>query len=383
MNILVVCHFGLYQDLSFSFVHNQIREYAALGHRVRVIIPNGVGKRGRNGGRFEKPLHISEVDGVELFDLRYVTLSRYGEKHFNSASAIAAIHLQWNHIFEDFQPDVIHAHTLGFDSQIGAWLKEKWECPLVVTTHGSDTFIPFADGRCKELKRYADAADVVVCVSSLLRRTLEECGATTKLDVILNGFNIKYSASDKPKDPAYIMQVGSLIPRKKTDITIRAIAMLKEKNTGIRFMTIGSGVERANLEKLCAELNVLDSVTFAGQLSNQEVHEKLSEATFFVMPSVREGFGIVYLEAMAAGCVVIGTEGEGIADVIVNGENGFLVPADNPERIASLIDRCLQHPEKAYRIAMEGRKSAIGLTWKRNAEEYTKLFKQLKEKSTH
>ena len=127
----------------------------------------------------------------------------------------------------------------------------------------------------------------------------------------------------------------------------------------------------------------MDSVTFACQLSNQEVHEKLSEATFFVMPSVREGFGIVYLEAMAAGCVVIGTEGEGIADVIVNGENGFLVPADNPERIASLIDRCLQHPEKAYRIAMEGRKSAIGLTWKRNAEEYTKLFKQLKEKSTH
>ena len=92
MNILVVSEFGLYGELSCSFVHSQTREYAAQGHRVRVIIPNGVGKVGRNGGRIEKPLLISQIDGVELYDLRYVTLSKYGSKYFNT-NRIASMYI--------------------------------------------------------------------------------------------------------------------------------------------------------------------------------------------------------------------------------------------------------------------------------------------------
>ena len=154
MKILVVCHYGLYQDLTASFVHNQAKEYAALGHRVRVIIPNGIGKNGPGRGRVLPLLSERETDGVELVDLRYVTLSRYGEKHFNTSSAVAVIRVHWNRIFDDFRPDVIHAHTLGFDSEIGAWLKKKFHCPLVVTTHGSDTVLPLEKGQQALLKRW-------------------------------------------------------------------------------------------------------------------------------------------------------------------------------------------------------------------------------------
>lgn len=65
---------------------------------------------------------------------------------------------------------MIHAHTLGFDSAIGAWLKERLGVPLVVTTHGSDTSIPVEQGRAAELKPFCDAADHVVAVSSALVR---------------------------------------------------------------------------------------------------------------------------------------------------------------------------------------------------------------------
>ena len=188
MNILVVCHYGLYQDLSFSFVHNQIREYVKLGHRVRVIIPNGWGKPGRNGKHMGKALQISQADGVELYDLRYLTLSHYGEKGFNTRRAMGAIHAHRKQLFRDFQPDVIHAHTLGFDSDIGAWLKQKLGCPLVVTTHGGDTATPLSRGEHTWLKERCDRADVVVSVSSALREKVRSCGTQTRLEVILNGF---------------------------------------------------------------------------------------------------------------------------------------------------------------------------------------------------
>jgi len=95
------------------------------------------------------------------------------------------------------------------------------------------------------------------------------------------------------------------------------------------------------------------------------------------MASKPEGFGIVYLEAMANRCVTIGTEDEGIADLIVSGENGFLVPADDPDAVASVIDHCLTDPREAEEIGRRGHVSAIGLTWERNAAQYAALFEDL------
>lgn len=379
MNILVVCHYGLYEDLSYSFVHNQIREYAALGHRVRVIIPNGLGKVGRSGGRLEKPLLISLADGVELYDFRYLTLSRYGQRGFNTASAVAAIALQWNQIFSDFRPDVIHAHTLGFDSEIGAWLKRKFNCPLVVTTHGSDTNGPLEKGQVDYLKSWCDRADTVVAVSKQLAERLRSCGTTTPITTIYNGFVPRIPAKNCMRNAFSIIQVGNLIRSKRVDVTIRAFSTLRKSWPDMKLTIVGQGPLHGELEELSKELGVADSVSFLGQLSNAEVFRKMSESRFFVMASKPEGFGIVYLEAMAAGCITIGTEGQGISDIIEHGANGFLVPADDPERIAELLDWCLRNPDEGDRIAQEGKNIASGLIWEKNAGEYVKLFEKLKE----
>lgn len=374
MNILVVCHYGLYQDLTYSFVHNQAREYAALGHRVRVIIPNGIGKPGPDGGRLFPMLSMREADGVELFDLRYVTLSSYGEKRFNTASAIAAIRAHWGRIFGDFRPDVIQAHTLGFDSEIGAWLKGKLRCPLVVTTHGSDTVVPLENGQSEILRHQCDQADTVVAVSNPLRERLHGCGTVTPLQTIHNGFTVRTAPNDGQRERCSLIQVGHLIPSKRVDVTIRSLVKLRAQYPAMTLTVIGQGPERERLEQLAASLGAAEAVRFTGQLPNQEVFCELCRAGFFVMASKPEGFGIVYLEAMGAGCVTIGTEGEGIADVIEHGVNGFLVPADDPEAIAAIISDCLQNPEKATRIALRGKQTALKLTWRENAKNYIDLF---------
>ena len=103
----------------------------------------------------------------------------------------------------------------------------------------------------------------------------------------------------------------------------------------------------------------------------------MAKATYFVMPSKPEGFGIVYLEAMANRCVTVGTQGEGIADLIESGRNGFLVPADDVQAVVSAVESCMADPQMAERVAQAGYDSAIGLTWENNAAQYVALFEKL------
>ena len=377
MNILVICHYGLYIDFTSSFVHNQAKAIAALGHRVRVIVPIAVGKQDWDGKRFSAPLQWKSADGVELCLLRHLSLSNFGRGSWNLASALVAVRFQMDEITKNFPPDIIHAHTLGFDSEIGAWLKKHLHIPLVVTTHGSDTFSPFIKGQLAALKRFAQQSDYLVCVSTLLKHRIEACGATVPISVILNGFRVQGITPNLNKRPLSFIQAGYLVARKKADITIQAFAELNRKYPNATLDIVGSGSELSRFQTLCKELEISKAVHFHGFLSNAETLSKMASARFFVMPSINEGFGIVYLEAMASGCITIGTEGEGIADFIISGENGFLVPANSPEAIVQVIEWCLAHTEESAAIAERGRRDAMKLTWEKNAMEYIKLFEEL------
>lgn len=380
MNLLVVCHYGLYQDFSYSFVHAQAAAYAALGHRVRVVVPIAAGKRDWDGARFSGPLLRRDEDGVELYLLRHLSISNYGRKGFNTFWALRSLAKHIDGILDGFVPDVIHAHTLGLDSSLGAWLKERLGVPLVVTSHGSDASVPVEQGRGGALKLLCDRVDAIAAVSSALADKLRTCGTNTPIVSILNGFVLE-NAPQGIKQPYSLLQAGSLTEQKRVSVTIHAFSALKERYPAFTLTLIGQGPERNRLEELCRELGVDGAVLFLGQLPHQDVLAEMAKARFFVMPSVREGFGIVYLEAMASGCITIGTEGEGVADLIVSGENGFLVPPDDPEAIAKTISWCLDHPEEADAVAERGRRDALGLTWEKNAEQYIALFQSLiKEK---
>lgn len=376
MNILVVAHYQNDGSPTAIFIHDQILAYQKLGHSVRVVVPIAFGKLNLHGRRLETGVHQEDIDGIPHYFIRYLSLSKYGETYFNSAAAIHVLRTGLKCILTGFVPDVIHAHTLGFDCDIGAWLKTQLHVPLVVTTHGSDTFIPFRNHQFSRLKKTADHADRIVAVSSLLKKRLIEVGVQTSISVILNGFELRY-VNDNVRPPVSLIQVGSLIERKKVDVTLHAFQHLQQKYPDATLQIVGSGPELSKLGKLCQTLNTRNSVHFLGQLSNKDVFTEMSKSRFFVMPSVREGFGIVYLEAMACGCITIGTDGEGIADLIVSGENGFLVPPNDPDAIVQAVEWCLTHPEETEAVVEQGRRDALGLTWEKNATQYMNLFREL------
>ena len=158
---------------------------------------------------------------------------------------------------------------------------------------------------------------------------------------------------------------------------MQAVKILKELYPNISLHIVGSGPEQNNLEKLCSELGLEDTVHFCGHLSNREAMEEMAQAQFFIMPSSPEGFGIVYLEAMASGCVTIGIQGEGISDFIIDGENGYLVPLDDVDAIVLAVKNCLEDRQLLEKIATKGKLDANRQTWSKNADEYSDLFNEL------
>lgn len=113
-----------------------------------------------------------------------------------------------------------------------------------------------------------------------------------------------------------ITTCANLIPRKNIDKLILAVNNIPEMTLTV----IGSGKELNHLKKISG-----NNINFTGQLDNFEVVNRMKNSDIFILPSVNETFGMVYLEAMASGCITVGIENEGIDGIIKNNENGFLI----------------------------------------------------------
>ena len=377
MDILIVSNYLLYQDPSASFVHQQAVALSKYNNRVVVLVMTALGKKDPFGRKQLKHAYHAKLDGIEIVPIRYLSLSKFGKNTFNRKSVVAAVHNITSILPSDFKPQIIHAHALTTSSDVGAYLSKVFSCPLVVTTHGSDTAVPMATGGIDLLRSRADKADIIVGVSKQLSSLLASCGTKTEIKTIHNGFVPHKLEAPVEKDPYSIIQVGHLIESKRNEVTIRAFARLKKDYPQLKLTIIGVGRLRDKLEELCRELGVTESVTFTGQLPNREVFEKMSRASYFVMASKPEGFGIVYLEAMAAGCVTIGTVGQGIADIINSGENGFLVEADDVDAVVSVLDNCIKSPTLRDRISQCGKRTALDLDWAVNARKNIELYKSI------
>jgi glycosyltransferase involved in cell wall biosynthesis len=130
--------------------------------------------------------------------------------------------------------------------------------------------------------------------------------------------------------------VGMLIPLKRVqDIIIALNKAFPAKDFELDI--VGEGMERNNLEQLTQTLNLQSNVKFHGRLQRDELQTIMNNADCFIMVSESEAFGLVYLEAMAKGCITVGTRGQGIDGVIQHGLNGFLCEAGNSDQLSDII----------------------------------------------
>jgi phosphatidylinositol alpha-1,6-mannosyltransferase len=125
---------------------------------------------------------------------------------------------------------------------------------------------------------------------------------------------------------------------------------------GARLVVAGDGDDRPRLEARAAELGLRGRALFTGFLSEATLAELYRRSAAFVMPSLGEGFGLVYLEAMRAGKPCVAARGSAADEVVEHGATGFLVDRDDPEELVAVLSRLLASPDLARRLGEAGRR---------------------------
>jgi glycosyltransferase involved in cell wall biosynthesis len=157
-------------------------------------------------------------------------------------------------------------------------------------------------------------------------------------------------------DPPAILTVAHLYPRKNVGVLLNAYARLR--SAGVRFQgwIVGDGPCRREWERQKDALALQDCVEFLGRVSRRELETRFRQAAVFCLPSRQEGFGIVFLEAMANARPIVAARAAAVPETVADGEVGFLAAPDDPEAFARGLATLLADPELRRRMGAAGRR---------------------------
>ncbi|MBI4454640.1 MAG: glycosyltransferase family 4 protein [Acidobacteria bacterium] len=141
---------------------------------------------------------------------------------------------------------------------------------------------------------------------------------------------------------------------KGTDQVIRALPQVISEAGDLSYVVVGDGDDRPRLERLAQTVNISDKVQFLGHVAPDVLRRLYAECDLFIMPSLKEGFGIVFLEAMSCGKACIGGCHGGTPEVVVEGQTGLLVDYHDSQGLTKAICRLLQDSETRDRMGKAG-----------------------------
>ena len=207
-------------------------------------------------------------------------------------------------------------------------------------------------------RRHARRADLVITVSRYCAERLEELygvkGAVVVPELIdLDAWRSLFRANPAADDSGKftLLSVCRFYPRKRMDILLRAAGLLRKEIPELQIRIVGDGPERGRLRDLCTELNLGPVVRWLGDASQSTLAEEYNRCDVFCLASVQEGFGIVFLEAMAAGKPIVAARAAAIPEVV---RNGLLVEPDRPDALAEAILHLYRNPDLRVRLGSAG-----------------------------
>jgi teichuronic acid biosynthesis glycosyltransferase TuaC len=283
--------------------------------------------------------------------------------------------------------DVIHAHAPLPCGHAAMLLSAELKIPYVVSVHGLDAFSNVqVTGRagewCRQIsQRVYRSSRRVICISERVREhVLEVMGKACRTSVVYNGVNPQMFSPGEPSDfgALMVLSVGNLIPIKGHEYLVRAMAALAAEFPHLMLEIVGEGSERVRLETLSRELKAESRIQFVGRRSRREVADAMRRCTLFALPSRYEGLGCVYLEAMSAGKAVIGCRGQGIAEIVRHGSNGFLVGIDNEKELTLALAMLVRDERRRNNLGAAARDTILErLTLDDQAENLLRIYREV------
>ena len=384
LRILMMIHRQADNSPYCFYVHEQAKALAARGHEVVVISAVGVMPmmkrlRPKQAEVAARTPEKDVVEGIEVHYPRYLTLGNTGEKLLGGRLLAAAALPVARRLHREKPFDIVHAHMLPRDGHAGLLVARALHVPLALTVHGTDIFHYFIPGKEPWPRNVmiAKEADALMAVSSLLMSRVAPYRGEGRISrIVPNGVDISLVPDVTGNRPRAVISVGTLKARKCMDRTLEAFARLAGEYPDAALTIVGIGEMEQQLRRRIAELKLGERVTLTGGLPHEEVIRRMAGSDLFVLPSWGEGYGIVYIEAMAAGCIAVGAKGEGIEDTIRDGENGFLVPAGDIDETERVMRDVFERGSGYDALRERGRRDARQLTWARNAQTVEGIYRE-------
>ena len=250
------------------------------------------------------------------------------------------------------QPNLVISTHVNF-TPAAYWLKRLAGVPYWAVAHGLESW----HIEQSALRTALQHADRILAVSGYTRdRLLEEQIDPAKISLLPNTFDAsRFQIAPKPRHlldryglttaQPIILTVGRLDSNdryKGYDQILQALPEIRRQIPNIHYLLVGTGSDHFRIEQSIANLNLQECVTLTGFVPDEELGDHYNLCDVFAMPSKGEGFGIVYLEALACGRPTLGGNQDGAIDALCHGELGALVDPDDVGEIAQTLKQILQ-----------------------------------------
>ena len=333
-------------------------------HMVTLRYNSSVSRQEQAGNVFVHRIGITRPDPT-FEDLGRMPL-HLNKMLFQFQAAFKALRLHRSHKFDGTW--ALMAHSSGVPAAIFKLFNPS--VPYILTLQEGDppeqiekTMRPL----WPLFRRAFTSADAVQAISTFLGQWATNMGYTGQPVIIPNGASVpvgvQYNQSELDalsqsvgiREGEFVMiSVSRLVHQKALDVNLRALSQLPKH---VRYLIVGDGPKKTELQSLAAELGVADRVVFVGRVDRSMTSKYRKIADVFVVPSRSEGLGISFLSTMAAGLPMVTTQEGGIADFLFDAKRnpnkpttGWAVDTENPEQVAAAVHDIMDHPEKVKQV---------------------------------
>ena len=342
------------------------KELIKKGHKVFVITQS-----------IESSSPHETIDGIEIF--RVGSLLHLGgtlpSGLAENLSFLIKAFFKGLQVAKEHQVDIIHSNTYipVFAAQ---WCATRLKIPHIATVHDvyytskANFWKAWSNqagisklsrilGPLIEKKIAHSSVTLFHTVSEKSKSDLQVMGASKKIVVIPNGIDPLQYQTDTEKSKPQAIFVGRLVFYKNLDVVLEAFSKVIKKIPDARLVIVGEGPIKQSLVEKSKHLFIQDSVTFTGNISDQEKIRLISESRLLLNPSLVEGFGIVLLEGFACGKPVIVSDTKPLSDLVNDSIDGFVVSPFDSEQWANRIIELLSNPDKAQEMGKIGKSKAV------------------------
>ncbi|HYR92762.1 MAG TPA: glycosyltransferase family 4 protein [Methylomirabilota bacterium] len=345
-----------------SYIRESYSQLTALGHDVRIITaPWGDDPPAKDVIQIGQAMAIPFNGSIGR-----ITLS---------------VRLEWliSRMLDRERFDVIHHHE-PFVPFLSFQILDSAKCPHVATFHAFGGFsFSYWAGRIV-LDRYMNKLDTRIAVSSAARHFVSAY-FPGDYRIIPNGVDVDFYAKAKPfpefrDGKINILFVGRLEPRKGAMYLLEAYAKLKRAYPNTRLIICNWGPQLGKMRRFI-HANGVEDVFFAGRVDDMDKARFYKTADIFCAPSTgQESFGIVLLEAMAAGCAVIASDIHGYKRVVQRNATGLLVEPKDPDALAGALERLIKDPELRRSLSEAGSRRAPDFDWSHVTAELVNVYQE-------